>query len=368
MTYRVFATCDIGSEALQLLRDHGYQLEVYPDAAPPARDLILERLRAGLDALITTVRDRIDAQVLETGAAHGLRVVAQYAVGYDNIDHTTASRLKIPVTNTADVLTEATAEFAFFIMGCAARRIFPAEAMLREGRWKTWHPYLPFLGDEVTGRTVAVVGAGRIGRAFIKKAIGFDMNVVFVSPRFDDREYERGVRNVIAARRAAGMCSRPQRFERVGLDEALSVADYVSLHVPLIRSRQGPLPTFHLIDQRRLEQMKPTAFLINTSRGPVVDEDAVARALLEGRIAGAALDVFETEPLPADSPLRDPRIEDRLRLLPHFGSAAHATRLSPDPDVGMAGRTVQAVIDVLDGHYDADASRMPYVVNKDAFR
>ena len=367
MTPRVFATCDIGSEGLQLLRDRGYQLEVYPETAPPPRELILERLRVGLDALITTVRDRIDAEVFEIGAAGGLRVVAQYAVGYDNIDHAAASRLKIPVTNTADVLTEATAEFAFIILGCVARRTFPAELMLREERWATWHPFLPFLGDEVAGRTVAVIGAGRIGRSFIKKAIGFDMDVLLVSPSFDDAQYERGIRDVIAARHAAGMCERPQRFERVELDEALRRANFVSLHVPLTRSGDGPNPTYHLIDEPRLEKMKRTAYLINTSRGPVVDERAVARAVLEGRIAGAALDVFESEPLPSDSPLRDPRLSDRLRLLPHFGSAAHATRLSPDPDVGMAGRTIQAVIDVLEDHYDGDPSRMPYVVNKQAF-
>ena len=122
-----------------------------------------------------------------------------------------------------------------------------------------------------------------------------------------------------------------------------------------------------MMDERRLRMMKKTAFLINTARGPIVDEAALAQALLEGRIAGAALDVYETEPLPADSPLRDPRLADRLRLLPHFASAGRATRLSPDPEVGMAGRTVQAVIDVLERRYDGDPKRMPFVVNKEAF-
>jgi lactate dehydrogenase-like 2-hydroxyacid dehydrogenase len=121
------------------------------------------------------------------------------------------------------------------------------------------------------------------------------------------------------------------------------------------------------MDERRLRMMKPTAYLVNTSRGPIIDEAALAKALLEGWIAGAALDVFEKEPLPADSPLRDDRLKLKLRLFHHFASAARATRLSPDPDVGMAGRTVQAVIDVLEKRYDGDPGRMPYIVNKEAF-
>jgi phosphoglycerate dehydrogenase-like enzyme len=127
-------------------------------------------------------------------------------------------------------------------------------------------------------------------------------------------------------------------------------------------------PTFHLIDEARLRLMKPTAYLVNTSRGPVVDEAALVRALREGWIAGAALDVFEREPLPDDSPLRDEALVPKLRLFPHAASAARATRLSADPDVGMAGRCVQGVIDVLDGRYDGDPRKMPFVVNKEAFR
>ena len=129
----------------------------------------------------------------------------------------------------------------------------------------------------------------------------------------------------------------------------------------------GPEPTYRLIDETHLRSMRRTAYLVNTSRGPVVDETALARALLEGWIAGAALDVYEREPLPPDSPLRDERLKLKLRLFPHHASAARATRLSPDPDVGMAGRTVQAVIDMLEGRYDGDPRKMPLVVNKEAF-
>jgi len=151
------------------------------------------------------------------------------------------------------------------------------------------------------------------------------------------------------------------------VDDALSKADFVSVHVPLLREGESDTPTYHLFDERTLRMMKPTAFLVNTSRGPVVDEAALARALRENWIAGAALDVYEKEPLPADSPLRDPAIADRCRLYPHFASAAKITRLSTDPNKGMAGRCVQGLMDVLEGNYGGDISKMPYVVNKEAF-
>jgi glyoxylate reductase len=148
-------------------------------------------------------------------------------------------------------------------------------------------------------------------------------------------------------------------------DECLREADYVSLHVPLLREAESGLPTWHLINERTLRKMKKSAYLVNTSRGPVVDESALARALRERWIAGAALDVFEQEPLPADSPLRDPSIEDRCRLFHHFASGTVTTRLSADPNVGMAGRCVQGMIDLLEGN---DYANMPYVVNKEAFQ
>src|SRR5581483_7909128 len=145
-------------------------------------------------------------------------------------------------------------------------------------------------------------------------------------------------------------------------------ADFVSVHVPLLREGESDAPTYHMFNERTLRLMKPTAFLVNTSRGPVVDEAALARALRENWIAGAALDVYEKEPLPPDSPLRDPAIEDRCRLFPHFASAGKITHLSPDPNRGMAGRTVQGLIDVLEMNYGGDIAKMPFVVNKEAFR
>jgi len=367
MTFRIFATTDIGQEALQRLRDKGWQLEVYDHIEPPPRALLLEKVRGGIDALITTLRDKVDEELLAAGGKAGLKVVAQDAVGFDNIDRAAASRHQIPFSNTADVLTDATAEFAFLIMGCVARKTWPSEQMVREKTWSTWHPYHPWLGDEVTGKTVLVVGTGRIGKSFIKKAVGFDMDVLCYDPAYQDQKFVESVRRVMKVRRDEGLTARAQTIDYVGFEEGLGRADFVTLHVNLTRPGEAPEPTFHLMDERRLRLMKPTAYLVNTSRGPVVDEGALARAVGEGWIAGAALDVFETEPLPAESPLRDDALKLKLRVFHHFASAGRATRLSPDPDVGMAGRAVQAVIDVLEGRYGGDPKKMPYVVNKEAF-
>ena len=148
---RVFATTDIGRAALDRLREKGWEVEVYDHLPAPPRKLILEKVRSGVDALITTLRDRIDEEVLAAGSAAGLKVVAQDAVGFDNIDREAANRYRIPFTNTPDVLTDATAEFAFFMLGAVARKLYPAEVQVRENKWSTWHPYLPWLGDEVSG-------------------------------------------------------------------------------------------------------------------------------------------------------------------------------------------------------------------------
>lgn len=362
----MFATCDIGAEALDVLRRRGYEVEVYPSPEPPPKSLILEKLRSGIDGLITTLRDPIDEEVFKTGAGH-LKVIAQIAVGFDNIDRAAANRYRIPFTNTPDVLTEATAEFAFFIMGCIARKLWTAEKLVRENRWGYWHPYLPFLGDEVTGKAVAVIGTGRIGQAMIKKCSGFDMNILCYDPAFQDQEYVQHVQEIMDLRHRHGLSAEQRAACYVGLEEALQGADYVSLHVPLLREGESATPTWHLMNERTLRLMKPTAYLINTSRGPVVDETALARALRENWIAGAALDVYEKEPLPPDSPLRDPAIEDRCRLFPHLASAGRITRLSPDPDKGMAGRTAQALINVLEGNYGGEIAKMPWVVNREAF-
>ena len=362
---RVFATCDIG-DALNVLRNKGYDLEVYPEPEAPPKSLLIGKVKSGVDGLITTLRDQIDAEVFAAGAGT-LKVVAQFAVGFDNINRADANRYKVPFTHTADVLTEATAEFAFFLMGTLARKLWPAEHLTRENRWDYWHPYLPFLGDEVTGKTVAVIGTGRIGLAFIKKCAGFDMNILCFDPAYENHDYIKAIQEVKDLRFQRGISRERATIRYTTLHEALSAADYISIHVPLLREGESKTPTYHLINETTLRMMKPTAMVINTSRGPVVDENALAKALRENWIAGAALDVYEKEPLPADSPLRDPAIADRCRLLPHFASAARITRLSPDPDKGMAGRCVQGLLDVLEGNYGGDITKMPYVVNKEAF-
>lgn len=364
--FRVFATCDIGEEAIDLLRKRGYEVEVYPQPEAPPKSVILDKLKSGIDGLLTTLRDPIDAEVFEAGKGT-LKVVAQYAVGFDNINRADANQYKVPFTNTADVLTEATAEFAFFMMGNLARKMWPAEHLTRDHQWGYWHPYLPFLGDEVTGKTVAVIGTGRIGLAFIKKCTGFDMNVLCYDSVYQNDGFVKAVQEIYELRHARGMVKEKAWIKYVSLEDALRQADFVSVHVPLIRPGESTTPTLHLFNEQTLRQMKPTAYLVNSSRGPVISEKALARALRENWIAGAALDVYEKEPMPADSPLRDPAIADRCRLFPHFASAARITRLSPDPEKGMAGRCVQGLIDVLEGNWGGDPAKMPYVVNKEAF-
>ncbi len=365
--FRIFATCHIGDAGFNRLREKSYELEIYPGPEAPPKSLIVEKVRSGIDALITTLRDPIDAEVFEAGKGT-LKVVAQDAVGFDNINRNEANRYKIPFTNTPHVLTDATAEFAFFMLGAVARKLWPSEKLVRENKWGSWHPFLPFLGDEVSGKTIAVIGTGRIGQALIKKCVGLEMNVLAYDPAYQDHKFVEAIQRLMDAAHSSGLYGEKHWIKYVNLEEALSHADFVSLHVPLVREGEPGLSTYHLINETTLKLMHKDAYLINTSRGPVVDEQALYKALKENWIAGAALDVFEKEPLPADSLLRDPEIEDRCRLFHHFASGARITRLSADPEKGMAGRCVQGLIDVLEGNYGGDITKMPFVVNKEAFQ
>ncbi len=364
--FRVFATCDIGP-SIDLLRKRGYEVEVYPGPDAPPKKLIVEKVKSGIDGLITTLRDPIDAEVFKAGEGH-LKGVAQLAVGFDNISRADANVFKVPFTNTADVLTEATAEFAFSMMLAVSRKLYSSELEVREKRWGSWHPFLPFLGDEVTGKTIAVIGTGRIGLAMIKKCVGLDMNILCYDTAYENMQFVDSIQQVMDLKQKLGVTSERNWIKYAPLDQCLREADYVSLHVPLLREGESKTPTYHLINEETLSAMKNSAYLINTSRGPVVDEKALYRALKERWIAGAALDVFEKEPLPADSPLRDQEIADRCRLFHHFASGGTTTRLSTDPNKGMAGRCAQGLIDMLEGNYGGDYTKMPYVVNKEAFR
>src|SRR3989440_2441651 len=347
--FRVFATCDIG-ESIELLHKRGYEVEVYPDPQPPPKNLIIEKVKSGFGALIATLRDPIEAEVFEPGKGT-LKIVAQIAVGFDNINRADANKYKIPFTNTADVLTEATAEFGFFMMGMLARKMWQSERLVREQKWPSWHPFLPFLGDEVTGKTVAIIGTGRIGLAMIEKCSGFDMNMLCYDPAYHNDKYIASIQELMDLRHARSIQKEKTYIKYVEFEEALRGADYVSIHVPLLREGETDKPTYHLINEKTLKLMKPTAYLVNSSRGPVVNEKALAKALKDKVIAGAALDVFGKEPLPADSPLLDPAIADRARVFHHFASGARITRLSADPNKGMAGRTAHAAIDILEENF-----------------
>src|ERR1051325_6452631 len=363
---RIFATSRIGDAAENRLREQGYELEVFQGPEAPPKKSIIEKVKSGIDALITTLRDPIDAEVFEAGK-DTLKVVAQIAVGFDNINRADANKYKVPFTNTADVLTEATAEFAFFMMGMLARKMWQSERLVRDQKWPSWHPFLPFLGDEVTGKTIAIIGTGRIGLAMIKKCSGFDMNILCYDPAYQNHEFIGAIQQLMDLRHDRGIQKEKTWIKYVEFSDALRGADYVSLHVPLLREGEANIPTYHLINADTLQLMKRAAYLVNSSRGPVVDEKALARALKDRRIAGAALDVFEKEPLPPDSPLLDPEIADRCRVFHHFASGAQITRLDVDPAKGMAGRCVRGLIDVLEENYSGDPTKMPYVVNKEAF-
>src|SRR5580704_11514949 len=217
---RVFATCDIG-EAIEVLRMRGYDVDVYPLPEAPPKSLILDKVRSGVDGLITTLRDPIDAEVFEAGKGT-LKVVSQVAVGFDNINRADANRYKVPFTNTAEVLNDATAEFTFLMMGTLSRRMWDSEKLVRDQKWGAWHPFLPFLGDEISGKTIAVIGTGRIGLAMIKKCLGFDMNVLCYDPVYQNKKFVADVQLLMDMRHRLGTVKENNWIKYVPLEEALS--------------------------------------------------------------------------------------------------------------------------------------------------
>src|SRR5438045_1514374 len=261
--FRVFATSRIGDPAENRLRERGYELEVFQGPEAPPKNLIIEKVKSGIDALISTLRDPIGGEVCAAGK-DSLKVVAQIAVGFDNINRADANKYKIPFTNTADVLTEATAEFAFFMMGVLARKMWQSERLVREQKWPSWHPFLPFLGDEVTGKTIAIVGTGRIGLAMIKKCAGFDMNILCYDPAYQNHEYVKAIQETMDLRHSRGIQKEKTWIKYVTFEESLAQADFVSVHVPLVREGESATPTYHLFNERTLRQMKSSSFLLNT--------------------------------------------------------------------------------------------------------
>ncbi len=293
---RVFVTRRIPEEGLAALRG-ACDVDLWEDELPPPRDELLRRV-AGVDGVLTLLTDRVDDAFLDA-AGPGLKVVSNYAVGFDNIDVAACARRGIPVGNTPGVLTETTADLAFALLMAAARRVSEGERYVRDGKWKTWGPLL-LLGPDVHGATIGIVGFGRIGQAVARRARGFGMEILY----HDLQQLPPEV-------------TEPLGATYLPLEELLPRADFVSLHVNL--SPQ----TRHLINAETLSWMKPMAVLINTSRGPVVDQAALADALERDVIWAAALDVTDPEPIPMDDRLVG---RDDCIIVPHIASASRATR------------------------------------------
>jgi glyoxylate reductase len=302
----VFVTRRLPGNAVERLAAE-HDIEVWPDDMPPPREDLLAGV-AEAEGLLSLLVDQVDAELID--AAPKLRAVANYAIGFDNIDVDAATARSIQVGNTPDVLTDATADLAWALMLAVARRVVEAHRDAVDGKWRTWEPQ-GWVGVDVHGATLAVIGAGRIGQAVAKRAGGFEMDVVMVDLGDD-------------------------------LHAALERADFVSVHTPLTPE------THHLIDADALARMRPTAILVNTARGPIVDQDALAAALHDGRLGGAGLDVTDPEPLPPDHPLF---AAPNVLVVPHIGSATTTARAA------MADRAVDNLLAALDGR------PMPYPVH-----
>ena len=296
---RCFVTHDLPGPALGRLRAV-HEVDLWTEPLPPTPDQLAE-CAADAEGLLSMLVDRIDDALLDR--CPKLRAIANYAVGYDNIDLAATRARGILVGNTPDVLTDATADLTFALILAIARRLGDAAASVKDGEWGTWEPD-NYLGYDVHGATLGIIGLGRIGHAVARRAAGFDMTVIH-----------------------AGR-------DPAGLDDLLARADFVSVHCPLTPE------TRHLIDADALFKMRPTAMLINTARGPIVDQDALREALVDGTIAGAALDVTDPEPLPPDDPLMS---APNLIVVPHIGSATHQAR------EGMATLAVENLLAALDG-------------------
>jgi glyoxylate reductase len=306
-------------EAPRRLLAERFEAEFWDQPDRPPRAELLRRV-ADKDALICLLTEKIDDELL--GAAPRLRMVANVAVGYDNIDLDACTRRKVAVSNTPGVLDETTADFAWTLLMAAARRLIEGDTLARSGQWTRWN-LDQLCGTDVWGKTLGIVGFGRIGRAMARRARGFGMRVIYSNRSRAPLEVEKQL-----------------NAEFLESAQVLAQADFLTLHVPLTAETRG------MIGARELARMKPTAFLINTARGSVVDEAALIAALETGKIAGAALDVYEHEPLIPDG-LRRPNVV----LAPHMGSASVETRTK------MAAMAAENAITLFDGR------RPPNILN-----
>jgi glyoxylate reductase len=291
---RVYVTRLIPKAGLDLLRGCA-QVKVWEDELPPPRELLREELKSA-EGLLCLLTDEIDSELMD--AAPRLRVISNYAIGYDNVDVRAATERGIMVCHTPGILTDTTADFAFTLLACVGRRVVEAVRYTREGRWKTWGPML-CLGHDLHGATLGLVGLGRIGSAVAKRAVGFEMHILY-----------HDIERLPALEKELGLSYSD-------LDSLLAQSDFVSLHTPLTPE------THHLIGARQFKLMKKTAILVNTSRGAVVDQHALYEALVSGEIAGAGLDVTDPEPIDPDDPLLQ---LDNCVVVPHIASASVATR------------------------------------------
>ena len=307
MPEKVLVTREVPDAGLRLLED--FDVTVLSES-PPGREELLQAV-SGAAGILATLTEKIDAEAMDA-AGEGLKVVANMAVGYDNVDLEAASKRGVVVTNTPEVLNETTAATAFMLMLAAARRLGEAERLLRSGGWEAWGPK-QLVGPDVWGKTLGIVGFGRIGQALARRAKGFDMDLV----------YQDQYQNEDAERRLGA------RY--LDLEELLRTADFVSIHTPLTPE------TTHLIGAEELDNMKPEVILVNTSRGPVVDEAALADALAERSIFAAGLDVYENEP-----EVHSKLLElENVVLAPHIGSASIETR---DKMASLAAENLVAVL------------------------
>jgi glyoxylate reductase len=322
---RVFVTRVIPEEGLEPLRERT-AMDLWEEPLPPSRDELLRRV-AGTVGILSLLTERIDDELLDA-AGPQLRVVSNYAVGFDNIDVAACTQRGIPVGNTPGVLTETTADLAFALLMAVARRIPEGYDYVRAGHWKTWGPLL-LLGPDIHHATLGIVGFGRIGREMAKRARGFSMEILYhdvtQASEEDEREFEA-------------------RY--VPLEELFAKSDLISLHVNLTRETRG------LIDAQALSRMKPTAIIVNTSRGPVIDQPALYEALRDGRIAGAGLDVTDPEPMAPDDPLLS---LPNCIVVPHIASASRQTR---------AKMAEMAAANLLAG---IQGERLPTVVNPEVY-